>query len=102
VPEEEVVVVRECRARGAAPDELARIAASVRDRLARDVGVPAHNVVLVPPGTVARTTSGKIQRRLMRGRFLGGELAILHADLSPAVRALLGEAAGRAPGGDAS
>ncbi|MFF4249651.1 fatty acyl-AMP ligase [Streptomyces sp. NPDC001663] len=98
VPEEEVVVVRECRAPRAAPDELARVAASVRDRLTRDVGVPAQNVVLVPPGTVARTTSGKIQRRLLRRRFLGGELEILHAELSSAVRARLGDAAG----GDAS
>lgn len=98
VPEEEVVVVRECRADRVAPDELARVAASVRDRLTRDVGVPAHNVVLVPPGTVSRTTSGKIQRRLLRRRFLGGELPILHAELSPAVRARLGDAAG----GDAS
>ncbi|KQW16181.1 fatty acyl-AMP ligase [Streptomyces sp. Root369] len=98
VPEEEVVVVRECRAERFAPDELAHVAARVRDRLTRDVGVPAHNVVLVPPGTVARTTSGKIQRRLLRRRFLGGELPILHAELSPAVRARLGEVAG----GDAS
>ncbi|GAA3793345.1 fatty acyl-AMP ligase [Streptomyces chiangmaiensis] len=98
VPEEEVVVVRECRVHPGAPDELARVAASVRDRLTRDVGVPAQNVVLVPPGAVARTTSGKIQRRLLRRRFLGGELPILHAELSPAVRARLGDAAG----GDAS
>jgi acyl-CoA synthetase (AMP-forming)/AMP-acid ligase II len=94
VPEEEVVVVRECRTDRVTPDELARVAASVRDRLTRDVGVPAQNVVLVPPGTVARTTSGKIQRRLLRRRFLGGELPILHAELSPAVRARLGGAAG--------
>ncbi|MFF1296211.1 MULTISPECIES: fatty acyl-AMP ligase [unclassified Streptomyces] len=98
VPEEEVVVVREYRARRVEPDELARAVASVRDRLTREVGVPAHNVVLVPPGTVSRTTSGKIQRRLLRRRFLGGELEILHADLSPAVRARLADPAD----GDAS
>jgi acyl-CoA synthetase (AMP-forming)/AMP-acid ligase II len=97
-PEEEVVVVRECRAPRLTPDELARVAASVRDLLTRDLGVPAQNVVLVPPGTVARTTSGKIQRRLLRRQFLDGELPILHAELSPAVRARLGGASG----GDAS
>ncbi|WP_216588138.1 fatty acyl-AMP ligase [Streptomyces brasiliscabiei] len=91
VPEEEVVIVRECRADRLAPDELPRVAASVRDRLTREVGVPAHNVVLVPPGTVARTTSGKIQRRLLRHRLLGGELPILYAELSRAVRARLGD-----------
>ena len=99
VPAEEVVIVRECRARGAGPDELARIAASIRDLLARDAGVPAHNIVLVRPGTVARTTSGKIQRRLLRRRFLAGELPALHAELSPAVRARLDA---RAAGGDVS
>jgi hypothetical protein len=47
---------------------------------------------------VARTTSGKIQRRLLRQRFLGGQLPVLHAELSPAVRVRLGDAGS----GDAS
>ncbi|WP_433331278.1 fatty acyl-AMP ligase [Spirillospora sp. CA-294931] len=93
VPEEEVVIVREIRTGRREPAELARIAASVRDRLNRDVGVAVHGVVLVRPGTVARTTSGKIQRTLVRRQFLDGELPVLHAELSPAVRALLDTAA---------
>lgn len=87
VPEEEVVIVRECRERD--PAELARVAEAVRDRLSREYGVNAQGIVLVRPGRVARTTSGKIQRRLVREQFLRGDLTPVHAELSPSVRANL-------------
>lgn len=91
-PDEQVVIVRECRARGVDPAGLAEIVAAIRDRVAADFGVPARGVVLVRPGGIARTTSGKIQRRLMREDFLKGRLDAVHADLSPAVRAVVEEA----------
>ncbi|RFU41878.1 peptide synthetase [Actinomadura logoneensis] len=86
-PDEGVVIVRECRERD--PGGLADVAGAVRDRLSREYGVNAHGVVLVRPGGVARTTSGKIQRRLVRRQFLTGGLDCVYADLSPALRAAL-------------
>jgi hypothetical protein len=41
---------------------------------------------------VRRTTSGKIQRVVMRDRFLAGEITPVYADLDPAVSALAGSA----------
>ncbi|EDY49842.1 hypothetical protein SSCG_02870 [Streptomyces clavuligerus] len=44
------------------------------------------------PGTIRRTTSGKIQRTLMRRLFASGAVVPLHAVLDPAVRALVAAA----------
>jgi acyl-CoA synthetase (AMP-forming)/AMP-acid ligase II len=92
VPEEQVVLVHEVRAGKASPEELARISAAVRRRLAAEFGVEA-SVVLVRPGAVSRTTSGKIQRLAVREAFQDGVLTATHADLTPEVRARAAAAA---------
>ncbi|GAA3134867.1 fatty acyl-AMP ligase [Streptomyces rectiviolaceus] len=73
-----LVLVQEVRDRGADVDHqdlLARVRRVVSD----EFGVAAGTVLLVAPGTVGRTTSGKIQRTLMRTRFLAGALDPVHA-----------------------
>jgi acyl-CoA synthetase (AMP-forming)/AMP-acid ligase II len=39
------------------------------------VGIPPKEVVLVDPGTVPKTSSGKLQRSACRQQYQGGELA---------------------------
>jgi len=46
----------------------------IRRRIADRVGVYVDDVVLVSSGTVARTTSGKVQRAATRARYERGEL----------------------------
>ncbi|MEO3827718.1 fatty acyl-AMP ligase [Actinomadura sp. B10D3] len=86
-PDERVVLLHEVAPRTAAAD-LPGIARAVSRRLAATLGIPAGNVVLVRRGAVRRTTSGKIRRGEMRARFLNGDVAVLHAELEPAVRRL--------------
>jgi len=38
------------------------------------VGLPPRDVVLVRPGTLPKTSSGKLQRATCRQRYLAGEL----------------------------
>jgi acyl-coenzyme A synthetase/AMP-(fatty) acid ligase len=45
--------------------------------VARDFEVRATHVQLVRPGTIRRTSSGKIQRAAMRRLFLAGQLPAL-------------------------
>ncbi|MFC3575130.1 fatty acyl-AMP ligase [Streptomyces yaanensis] len=73
-----------------APELVERVQAAVTAEFA----VPAGNVLLVAPGTVRRTTSGKIQRTLMRRLFLTGgfEERTLYAVVEPEVRELIGPA----------
>jgi acyl-CoA synthetase (AMP-forming)/AMP-acid ligase II len=86
-PDERMVLVHEVSPKTAA-DELPVVAAAVSRRLTTALGIPVRNVVLVRRGTVRRTTSGKIQRAAMRERFLAGDIAVLHAELDPEVRAM--------------
>ncbi|WP_435217445.1 fatty acyl-AMP ligase [Streptomyces sp. bgisy034] len=85
-----VVVVQELRAWATSDEEaLARLATSVQALLSRQFQLPAVSVVLVRPGAIRKTTSGKTQRTLMRRLFLDGGLPVLHQRLAPAVVALL-------------
>ncbi|MGW4207265.1 fatty acyl-AMP ligase [Lentzea sp. NPDC004789] len=76
---ERPVVVHEVRARWGA-ERLSELASAIRQTVAREFGA-APGVVLVRPGSVRRTTSGKVQRSAMRELFLRGELDPLAAHL---------------------
>ncbi|MCX3061386.1 fatty acyl-AMP ligase [Streptomyces beihaiensis] len=86
---EQLVLVHEVRAESADWERLRALARRVQTAIGKEFEVPASNVVLVRPGTVHRTTSGKIQRSLMRRLFLSGELTGLYEVLDPAVRTMI-------------
>jgi fatty-acyl-CoA synthase len=66
---ERVIVVAETRG-----DDLDRIRAEVSEQSVAAVGVPTAGVELVKPGTLPKTSSGKLQRALCREQFLNGGL----------------------------
>ncbi|MGA4848563.1 fatty acyl-AMP ligase [Streptomyces sp. G5(2025)] len=85
---EHVVIVHEVKKgllQGTGLDELA---ARVKTLAVQEFGLPRPGVVLTNRGAVQRTTSGKVQRRLMRRLFLEDRLKTLHTDLPSAVRDL--------------
>jgi fatty-acyl-CoA synthase len=67
--QEAVIVVAETKADDTAPvrDEVAR-------RVRQSVGLPPTDIVMVGPGTLPKTSSGKLQRSLCRDRYLTEEL----------------------------
>lgn len=76
--EEHLVLVQEFR-RASAQDPAA-LCAEVRAHVRREFQASC-SVVLVRPATVRKTTSGKIQRTLMRSLLLEDGLAAVHRDL---------------------
>jgi fatty-acyl-CoA synthase len=66
---ESVVVVAETRD----ADPVA-VRSAVADRVRDAVGIPAADVVLVAPGTLPKTSSGKLQRSLCKSRYTEGLL----------------------------
>ncbi|MCM2393825.1 fatty acyl-AMP ligase [Streptomyces albipurpureus] len=86
--QEHLVVVHEVRA-AALSSDLKTLATAAQRLIVREFAVPAGNVLLVRPGTIRRTTSGKIQRTLMRKLFLSGALTALHSVVEPSVTALI-------------
>ncbi|MGI5455142.1 fatty acyl-AMP ligase [Streptomyces sp. CA-249302] len=75
-----VVVVQEVRQSGGARWDPDRLVGTVRRGLDEEFGVTPYEVVLVRPGTVRRTTSGKVRRSVMREMYLRGELRPLFTE----------------------
>ncbi|HEU5142422.1 MAG TPA: AMP-binding protein [Solirubrobacterales bacterium] len=66
---EEVVILVE--ARDGAPDDLG---SRVKRTVAASVGIGPSEVVVLPPGTLEKTTSGKLRRAAMREAYSSGQL----------------------------
>ncbi|WP_443741675.1 hypothetical protein [Streptomyces fragilis] len=92
---ERIVVIQELRAGSRYDIDLAGLASAVQQRITEEYDVRAAAVLLVRPGTVRRTTSGKVERAAMRRLFLRGELAPLHQRVEPEVEQLLVAGGGR-------
>jgi fatty-acyl-CoA synthase len=69
---ETLVVVSELKADN--HDEVHRL---VAERVREVVGVPAKDIVLVTPGTLPKTSSGKLQRSLCKRRYIDGQLELV-------------------------
>ncbi|MEV0980875.1 fatty acyl-AMP ligase [Streptomyces sp. NPDC049915] len=95
---ERVVVVQELRTHQRYSLDLEELVTDVRRRLTEEFEVTVAGVLLVRPGTVRRTTSGKVERVAMRRLFLNGGLRPLHQyvadDLAPAAGRLRQSVAG--------
>jgi acyl-CoA synthetase (AMP-forming)/AMP-acid ligase II len=72
--EERLVVVQEIERTYRERDDLAEVIGSIREAISREHDLAASEIVLIRPGTLPQTTSGKIQRNLTRQMFLSGAL----------------------------
>lgn len=72
---EALVVVAEARTGTAGTSDHDGLRRLVADRVRTSVGLPAKDVVLVAPGSLPKTSSGKLQRSLCRQRYLSEDLA---------------------------
>lgn len=68
---ESLVVVAESKT---ADDDLAALRRLVHERVLDVAGVPPKDIVLVAPGTLPKTSSGKLQRSLCKRYYLAGRL----------------------------
>jgi fatty-acyl-CoA synthase len=69
-----IIVVAEVRT-----DRLEDLAREITRTVTDSVGIPPKEVVLVEPGTVPKTSSGKLQRSACRLQYQAGELARIGA-----------------------
>jgi len=66
---EGLVVVAESKS-----EDREQVRRSVAERVRLAIGLPPKDVVLVEPGSLPKTSSGKLQRSLCKARYLGAEL----------------------------
>lgn len=85
-----LIVIQEVRENGLLDGELPSLVEAVQTHLDGEFGIPDAVILLVRPGVVRRTTSGKLQRSAMRGLLRSGGIRPLYprvpafqADLSP-------------------
>ncbi len=69
---ETIVVVAEART-----EDYSAVRREVREQVIGIVGFPPRDIVLVQPGTLPKTSSGKLQRTLCRSHYLNNELKAL-------------------------
>jgi fatty-acyl-CoA synthase len=70
---EKLIVVAEVRDRDSR--KHAAISAAVIDEIARGLGLPPDRVELIPPGSIPKTSSGKLRREETKQLFLKGSLS---------------------------
>ena len=64
---ESIIVVAETRADDAGTEP---VRSAVAERVIDAIGIPPTEIVLVAPGTLPKTSSGKLQRSLCKDRYL--------------------------------
>ena len=70
---EKLVVVAEARERDAA--RRAAIAAVVTEKVLQGLGLPPDRVEILPPGSIPKTSSGKLRREETKNLYLAGTLS---------------------------
>lgn len=83
---EELVVVAEIRAEHEDETHRERLSTEVKRAVFEATGASPDIVVLAEPGTVPKTSSGKIQRDLAKKRYIAGELAPVGTKISTLAR----------------
>lgn len=70
---EKLIIAAEVRERGSS--RKAAIAAAVTEQMTRGLGIPPDGVELLPPGSIPKTSSGKLRREETRRLYLAGALS---------------------------
>ena len=70
---EQLVILAEKDARSARPDE--ELAAEIRDRVVAGIGLMPQTVAVLTPGTLPRTSSGKLRRAAALEAYAAGRLS---------------------------
>ncbi len=71
---EQIVVVQEVERTHRHSFSEAELVAAIQSAVVTEKDIALHKIVLIRPGALPKTTSGKVQRDLARRRWLAGEL----------------------------
>ncbi|MBD2690471.1 non-ribosomal peptide synthetase [Anabaena catenula] len=77
--EEQLVVVQELEFR--AKPNIEEVTAAIRQVITEEHEIQVYAVVLIKAGTIPKTSSGKIQRRATKARFLEGRLEVVGSSI---------------------
>jgi acyl-CoA synthetase (AMP-forming)/AMP-acid ligase II len=75
--EEQLVLVQEVERTFRRQIAIEEMIASIREAITREHEIAVREIVLIRTGSLPKTTSGKVQRRLARQMFLAGTLSLV-------------------------
>jgi acyl-CoA synthetase (AMP-forming)/AMP-acid ligase II len=75
--DERLVIVQEIQRQHLRQADVQELSGAIRESVAREHGVRAHDIALVYPRSVPKTTSDKIRRSACRQAYLSGALALV-------------------------
>ncbi len=78
--EERLVIVQEVKRTHIRNLPLAEVLGNIRQAVTQEHQVQIHSLLLLEPGTIPKTSSGKIQRRACREEFLANTLAAINTE----------------------
>ena len=81
--EERLVVVQELEFR--AKPNVEEVIAAIRQAIAEEHEVQVYAVILIKPGSLPKTSSGKIQRRATKANFLADHLKIVGSSIQKSI-----------------
>lgn len=95
---ERLIVVAESREHDAS--RRSAIAAAVTEQVSQGLGLPPDKVELIPPGSIPKTSSGKLRREETKQLYLEGKLASGKAPAWVQISKLAAAGAARTAGGE--
>ncbi len=69
---EKIVIIAETRIKD--PEQWKILEKTIREKVLKEAGVPVGEILLVKPGTIPKTSSGKLQRVQTRRLYLNGTI----------------------------
>ena len=95
---EKLVVVAESRERDAS--RCAALVAAVTEQVSQGLGLPPDRVEIIPPGSIPKTSSGKLRREETKRLYLTGQLSASKAPAWLQIARLATGGAARTAGGE--
>jgi acyl-CoA synthetase (AMP-forming)/AMP-acid ligase II len=85
--DDRLVVIQEIDRKGVAvlasegPQVAEELSMAIRAAVVREHGLRIHDLVLIHPGTLPKTSSGKVRRRASCARYLSGTLPMVYPEI---------------------
>lgn len=83
--EEHLVIINEIKRSHMRTADKDQVINNINEAVAANHGIKAHTIVLVNPLSIPKTTSGKIQRNLVKSYFLNKNLKEFHKWINPGI-----------------
>lgn len=77
--DENLIIIAELKRESSREKNYDSLIYTIRQKIAEEFDIQPHTILLIKPYSLSKTSSGKIQRVIMKDLYLQGQLEIIHA-----------------------